>query len=231
LTQLDENRLIQYNGDLTGRVTAVDADAWREGELREVIAKGEGLLNVRFDSEFVDALIESSFDSVWVIQEACYRACVEAGVHFTAETTQSIGEGRDAAVVARAVVDTQSARYNSFISGFAGGFMQTALEMYRWLLLPVLTTRSEELERGLSYTDIRNCIDAHHPSTPINPGNMTQALKSAAPLQVKLNIKPIILDYNQSRRRLDVVDRSFLIWLKHQDINELLAAADLPEIA
>jgi len=48
-------------------------------------------------------------------------------------------------------------------------------------------------------------------------------------LQVKLNITPIILDYNQSRRRLDVVDRSFLVWLKHQDIGELLSIAELPE--
>ena len=30
---LDENRLVQYNGDLTGRVLAVNADAWSRDEL------------------------------------------------------------------------------------------------------------------------------------------------------------------------------------------------------
>jgi hypothetical protein len=61
------------------------------------------------------------------------------------------------------------------------------------------------------------------------PGNVTQALQSTASLQVgKMRIKPIILDYDQSRRRLNVVDRGFLIWLGHQDKTELLAAAGLP---
>jgi hypothetical protein len=46
----EENRLILFNGDLTGRVIPIDADAWKEHELREVIAAGEALLNVHFES-------------------------------------------------------------------------------------------------------------------------------------------------------------------------------------
>ena len=48
----------------------------------------------------------------------------------------------------------------------------------------------------------------------LNPGNITQALQSTASLQVKKDIKPIILDYDQTNVRLNVVDKSFfLIWL------------------
>jgi hypothetical protein len=35
---LEENRLVVYNGDLTGRVVAINADQWSDSELREVIA-------------------------------------------------------------------------------------------------------------------------------------------------------------------------------------------------
>ena len=73
-------------------------------------------------------------------------------------------------------------------------------------------------------------ISANHPRGEINPGNVTQALQSTASLQVsKMKIKPIILDYDQSKRRLTVVDRGFLPWLGHQDRSELLVAAGLPE--
>jgi hypothetical protein len=63
----------------------------------------------------------------------------------------------------------------------------------------------------------------------LNVGNITQALQSAASLQVKKDIKPIILDYDQTNTKLNVVDRGFLIWLDNQDRDGLLELADLPE--
>lgn len=234
---LDQNRLIQHNGDLTGRVIAVNADAWSNEQLTEVIAEGEKLLNLTFDPEFKSGLVGGCFESVSVVQEACFRVCEESGVGGTLDQPRVVGDGVDPAEVIHAVVDAQSARYNTFIQNFAEGFQQTDLEMYRWLLLPVLEASSEELEAGLPYHHIRKLISARHPKATIttkapegeiNPGNVTQALQSTASLQVsKLRIKPIILDYDQSRRRLNVVDRGFLIWLGHQDKAELLAAAGL----
>jgi len=44
---LEENRLIVYNGDLTGRVIAVDADKWNNQELIKV-DDGARLLNIDF---------------------------------------------------------------------------------------------------------------------------------------------------------------------------------------
>lgn len=38
---LDENKLITYNGDLTGRVISVNADLWPRKYLKEVIYKGQ----------------------------------------------------------------------------------------------------------------------------------------------------------------------------------------------
>lgn len=38
---LEENRLTVYNGDLTGRITSINADRWEEPELRTVISRGE----------------------------------------------------------------------------------------------------------------------------------------------------------------------------------------------
>jgi hypothetical protein len=225
---LDENRLIQYNGDLTERLISVNADAWSPAQLLSVIEGGEELLNVEVDSKFRSELIAGCFESVSVVQETCHQICEDAEVFSTQGEHKVVGEGLDAASVIHVVVEKQSARYNTFLQNFAAGFQTTELEMYRWLLLPVLRASSPQLEKGLSYTDIRQTISANHPTGELNAGNITQALKSIASLQVKLRIQPIILDYDQSTRRITVVDRGFLIWLGHQDRTLLLAEAELP---
>ena len=65
--------------------------------------------------------------------------------------------------------------------------------------LPVLVADIDELENCLSYRHIRNSIQERHPQGKgLNAGNLTQALNSVSALQSKKNIKPFILDYDQS---------------------------------
>jgi hypothetical protein len=226
---LDENRLIQYNGDLTGRVLSVNADAWSREELLEVVSTGEKHLNVAIDGSFKAKLVDGCFDSVYIVQEACYRLCVNSEVFETQDDLTEIGAAVDVIDLVRQIVSEQSARYNAFLNDFAAGFQDTQLQMYQWLLLPVLMATPEELEAGLSYATLRKIIDANHPEAPVNPGNLTQSLGSAASLQVRKKITPIIVDYDQTNRSLDVVDRGFLIWLNYQDREALRDALGLPE--
>lgn len=227
---LDENRLIQYNGDLTGRVLSVNADAWSRDELLEVISRGEELLNITVDAEVKDSLVDSCFDSVYIVQEACYRLCVNEGVEVTQAEPKAIGSGTNVTLLVQQIVNEQSARYDNFLSGFAQGFQETVLQMHRWLLLPVLMGDATELEEGLGWNHIRKVIDANHPDSPINRGSLTQSLRSVASLQVKAKITPIILDYDQTRKRLNVVDRGFLVWLNYQDRETLRDSLGLPAV-
>ncbi len=225
---LDENRLVQYNGDLTGRLLAVDADAWAREELLEVIAVGEALLNVHIDGVLKTKLVDGCFESVYIVQEACYRACVNAEIHETRPVVKDVGGGTDVDELVRAIVSEQSARYDAFLTSFSSGFQETQLQMHKWLLLPVLMATSKQLEAGLPWNTVRKVIDANHPDAPLNPGNITQSLGSVASLQVKSKITPIILDYDQTKKRLNVVDRGFLIWLNYQDRPALRDSLDLP---
>jgi hypothetical protein len=225
---LEENRMIVYNGDLTGRVVAVNADEWQPTELSRVIDDGAELLNVRFDNDFKTRLIQESNDSVYIVQEACRQACAREGIHSTQERIKEVGRNLDVHEIVEHVVNEQTGRYLAFITQFAEGFQETRLEMYRWLLLPILTASPTKLEKGFKYAELRRALQEHHPQKQdLNPGNLTQALKSAASLQVAKDIKPIILDYDQSNLRLNVVDRGFLIWLEQQNKDELLEVAGL----
>jgi len=226
---LDENRLTIYNGDLTGRIVAVDADTWTDDELKQVILKGADLLNVRFAEDFIGRLIAGCQGSVAIVQEVCNRACKAAGVSQTAVIPVDIGDGEvELGALLKAVVDEQGGRYNSFLVQFAAGFQSTSLEMYRWLLYPVLTEPTDDLAKGLALARIRAVLNAVHPQKPLNTGNITQALQAASDLQVKKEVKPIILDYDETNLRLNVVDRGFLIWREQQDRADLLARVELP---
>ena len=226
---LEENRLIVYNGDLTGRVVSINADRWTESELRNVIVRGAELLNVQFGEDFIHQLIHECFNNVYIVQETCRQVCLDAGITRTAETLVTLGLGIDVRAAVATVVSQQTGRYMSFITQFSSGFQTTSLEMYKWLVYPVLTASPEQLEKGFSYRELREEIQAKHPSGEnLNPGNLTQALQSVASLQVKKDITPIILDYDQTNLRLNIVDRGFIIWLNHQDRRELLKTAGLP---
>lgn len=226
---LEENRLTVYNGDLTGRVLSVNADQWTRKELAQVIATGEALLNITFDETFKNALLDGCSDSVFIVQEVCYRCCTLDEIFETKDEHRVAGQTQDARAIIAEVVGQHTGRFNSFITQFADGFQSTDLEMYRWLLYPVLTSSVEILEKGLRQADIRRCLREHHPQQKtLNPGNVTQALLSVGNLQVKKDIKPIVLDYDQTNLRLNVVDRSFLIWLANQNRNDLLELAGLP---
>jgi hypothetical protein len=101
--------------------------------------------------------------------------------------------------------------------------------MYRWILYPVLKSNPINLEEGIRLTDLSRIIKQRHPQgQALNNGNLTQSLQNAASLQVQKEIRPIVLDYDQTNHRLNVVDRGFLIWLSHQNIPELLDMVELP---
>lgn len=230
---LEEGRLTVYNGDLTGRLVGVNADRWTVGELRQVIADGEALLNISFADSFKDQVIAGCLDSVYIVQETCHQACLAKNINFTQDAHMNeVGADLDVSALIKQVVNQQTGRYNSFITLFAGGFQETTLQMYKWLLYPVLTAPTEMLEHGLSFRYMREVLQEHHPEGKgLNLGNLTQSLQSVASLQVKKDIKPIVLDYDQTSLKLNIVDRGFLIWLDNQDRKDLLELAGLPASA
>ena len=167
------------------------------------------------------------------MQEVCYRACKAAGVDETCDVSETpviVGESLEVSPLIKQVVNEQNGRYQAFLSQFSQGFQPTELEMYKWILYPILIGKSENIEYGLTQKEIRETIQTKHSrGTSLNSGNVTQALKSLASLQVKKDIRPIILDYDQTNGRLNIVDKSFLIWLKFQVKEDLLANVDIAE--
>lgn len=226
---LEENRLIALNGDLAGRVKSVNADKWENAELRQLIDQGEYLLNVKFTEEFKVNLIKESLQNVYVVQEVCYHTCTTNGINETYDGQQILLDCSKLEEFIDQVVSQHSGRYSKFITTLVEGFQPTELEMYKWILYTLIVSDEEELENGLRRSDINDIILSKHPrGNDLNPGNLTQALTSIASLQVRSGITPIIIDYDSSTRKINVVDKGFIIWLHNQNQNEILKESGLP---
>lgn len=225
---LEENRLIVHSGDLAGRIVSVDADEWELNKLKEVIRKGEEILNIRFDNNFVEELVSNCYDSVFVVQESCLKSCQKEGIDQEQQNTVTVGNDINTESIIDEVVQEQGAKYRAFLRKFADGFRKTEYELYKWILYSVLTTNPEDLETGLGTRQIMLDIEGEHPNTNnINQGNLTQSLERVVDLQIESNIEPLILDYNADDRRLDIVDNRFLIWLENMKLEELLGLIDI----
>ncbi|WP_294002132.1 hypothetical protein [uncultured Megasphaera sp.] len=227
---LDENKLITYNGDLTGRVISVNADLWPKDSLKEVIHKGEALLNIKFSNEFVDELVSRCFDNVYYVQEVCHRVCELKDIRERQDVEKRIEcDKKTIHSLINEVVNESAGRYRSFITQYSTGFQDTSLQMHKWLLYPILTASASDLSKGLSYRKIRDSLEHHHPKgAELNRGNLTQALKSVVSLQLSKHIQPIIMDYDETNLTLHIVDRGFIIWLQLSKKEDLLELADFP---
>lgn len=228
---LEENRLIALNGDLAGRVKSVNADKWEDVELKKLIDDGEYLLNISFSDGFKEKLIKESLQNVYVIQEVCYLICKENGIEQTCDGQQIELDCSKLNNYLDQVVSQHSGRYSKFISDFSEGFQPTELEMYKWILYTILVSDVNELENGLRRNTINDLITQKHPKgSDLNPGNLTQALTSIASLQVRNGITPIIIDYDSSTKKINIVDKGFIIWLHNQNRDEILSESGLPNL-
>jgi hypothetical protein len=158
---LDPNRPIHFNRDLSGRITTINADRWDGTHLRLVISRGEQILNFRFHEDFVEHLLSTCFNSVWIVQEVCYEACVAARLEVGEIRADRIGSASIAAQLVAKVVNSQSAHYLHFIKAFIQNTQSAERDIYRWLLAVILVAEPERLERGVHLNEIYEFIKTY----------------------------------------------------------------------
>ncbi|HEY0640030.1 MAG TPA: hypothetical protein VGD67_20530 [Pseudonocardiaceae bacterium] len=229
---LDRNKLVQFNGDLAGRIASINADHWSPSKLDDVIAGGEEMLRIKFCPKFKRDLLEECYQSVWIVQEVCFAACQRAGIvsgeH--GRDVPTIGEGFDVRGAVAELVNASSSRFEAFVTSFSSGGRSDS-GVHKWITAAVLVSDPNDLLVGLSKSDMKTFIDRHRDGPPVPDSSLTRTLTSLSSLQARLRINPIIFDYDRSTGLLNIVDRSFLLWLKYarDDLSRLLLAAGLPK--
>jgi hypothetical protein len=227
---LDENRLFHFNRDLTGRVEAISADSWSQHQLQEVVAKGEALLKVQFGAPFVQKLVADCYSSVWIVQEACYRLCIEKEIQPGTAYAAPLGTEKDAARLIAEIIDSQSTQYLHFIRAFTQNAAAAARDVYRWLISAILVADAGKLKRGIGIAEIYNYIRETDPEVLISTSTLEFFFRNDLSwYQVQeLKLNPIILDFDATRQCVTVTDRGFLIWIDSRDRRQLLDEAEVP---
>jgi hypothetical protein len=220
---LDEYRLVRFAGDLRERSMPISVDQWSREQLSQAIAKGAELLNIEFDDDFVVFTLDHCFDSIWVVQRVCNRACIESNVLTEQADFRRVGSLQLAEKLIRDVIASQSARSIGFIDGFSAGPAYESRIIFTWITLAILASDPEYLERGLELDQIKSFIDTYRLEGYIDLVTLRMSLEQVTWFQMEIvRINPIVVDYDKTARRLNIVDREFLIWLSGQDRADLL---------
>ena len=222
----ESNKLILYNGDLTGRVTNINVDQWNPEELEQVVKNGYPYLNIGFPTEVIQKIVSISEENVGLLQEICYRLCEKHHIWLTQLKHHVIGSVEDVEIIAKSIADDQAARYRNFLVKFSQGLGITELEIYKWLLFAIIHSSTTELRNGLKANQVFAKIKNNHPKKDtLQQNNISQALERLHNVQFKHKLQPLILDF--SNDELFVVDANFLVYLNTHSKTDLLAIIEI----
>jgi hypothetical protein len=233
----EDHLLTYYNGDLDGRVEDIRL-VWEDEELREVLEKGCGALNIEMSDELVHEIVRDAYGNVGLVQRLAEQICLAGGVLRTPHEKMAIGAGDELAKARQTVSEKMRARYDAFADDFVRGMkrMTEGLEVYKHMLRAFTKSDSAELLDGIDSRELLSRIQEDAPEATIRQSDLTQALDRVDRLQAKIGVSPLVLTYNRDRRRLFLADRSFLFyrqygtptwpWDKDETLDAALKSAD-----
>jgi hypothetical protein len=227
----ERNRLIQFNGDLQDRVVEVAVEPWDDHDFHLVIEKGSSILNVDL-SEVERRIIDSSFDSIGVLQELCNRCCVSAGVIETSPTTVKILHRHlDEAI--RKKLDDYSSRHLRALESFAESSRRTSDRMPLFIpfyfLVVLLNSDLDRIVNGVKRSDIqREIIRIHHRPEDVRPSDMSNFLNTLTKYQIRKQINPPLFDFDVSIGTVKIIDSTLYFFLRHSDRREILEKIGTP---
>ncbi|HEJ0126307.1 TPA: hypothetical protein SLO60_004510 [Klebsiella aerogenes] len=233
----ENNRLIQFNGDLQDRVAEVPVEPWETEDFARVAETGEKALNITITDPLKNRIYHEAHGSVAVVQELLKKFCEISGVRevqrelLVLENTENLDRA-----ISEKVSDYASRHVRSLESIAAGSRSrrpsEDAVALYlQYYLVQVLLSRSyNELKDGIERKTLQELIrEIHTHPDNVRTSDVTGTLKRLPVLQTNQNIVPPLLDYDQGTRRLKVVDSTLYFFIDNCDAEEVMAEIPHPD--
>jgi hypothetical protein len=231
----EKNRLAQFNGDLVDRVHEVPVEPWLRLDFERVARKGEAELRIKFSVEILHACLEASFSSIGVFQELLKQTCIAAGVRETQTSIVEINNKEFFRTAAEGKAYDYATRHErtleAIAAGNSGGGRGGSIPLFLpyYLVRVICEGGYEGLANGMRRATIHERIQAiHHRPDDVRASDMSNLLHKLAAMQADKNISPLIIDYDQSSRLLQVVDSTFYFFLKNGDLAQFLTTLPNP---
>ena len=224
---LEHNRLVHLNKDLTGRVAPINADAWCDEDLSRVISEGEEKLNIRFPKHFSEALVSRACGSVFLVREACYRACEIAQIYKRVETTVSIDQSLlSVSSILKDIINTGVDYPGQIVSLM--GIDDSQLHEYdreeglkEWILRTLVTASAKEMLRRIKLKRLRTLIQRTHPRGYHPSERQTERVLNYILAIQFAKGAPTLFDYDRLQRMVRCVDKGFILWRTGISVDKL----------
>lgn len=233
----ENNRLIQFNGDLQDRMAEVPVEPWEEEDFARVAVTGEKALNIRIAPHIKNRIFTEAHGSVAVVQELLKKLCELSGVR---SVQQEVVDINNSAILERAISDKvadYSSRHIRSLESIAAGSRsrrpsEDAVALYlQYYLVQVLLSRTyNELKDGIERKTLQELIrEIHSHPDNVRTSDVTGTLKRLPVLQTNQNIVPPLFDYDQGTRRLKIVDSTLYFFIDNCDAEDVMAEIPHPD--
>lgn len=223
----ERNRLTQFNGDLQDRIMEVAVEPWENSDLKTVIEKGSNILNVDL-SAIAGSMIESSFDSIGVLQELCKESCFAARVTSTAEHRIVLTDEHLKIAIKKKLEDYSSRHLRAF-EAFAdsprkmrAGLIPLFIPYY--FLIVLLNSDFNDTINGFKRKDLHaRIVKIHHrPAEDVRASDMSNFLYKIIEYQISRSINPPLFDFDRSVNTLKIIDSTLYFFLRNCNKDEIL---------
>jgi hypothetical protein len=214
---LEKNRMAYLNKDLSGRVVAINADEWSESDLLQVILFGEQKLNITFPFGFVETLVKRSCGSVFLVREACYRACTMRGIFKPERDRRMLEDSLDVSTILKDIADTGGDYPGQIISLLGIENIQLNEQekqagLKDWVLRMLVLAPPAEMQKGIPLDKLRRWICDRHP-TNYNPSvnQIERIIKAVQSVQLT-KAGHSLFDYDRQQKTVRCVDKGLVLW-------------------
>lgn len=218
------DQAIRANGDLRGRIRAIDIPYWSDEELIEIPRRGFAELNVALDDLSLRFLVKESVSSPQLMQSLCLRICTEHSYDnrqpslvnraFSASELQNIL--RQVSATANCAT-----AYGKLKNGPSRGPQRKVYQLPNRSTGDIYSIILDAIASGepaltFSNADLKSRISTLIASSSVEPrgGEITKALAHMGAIVKEMPIEDHVLDYDAERGTLHIVDPYFLYYLR-----------------
>lgn len=234
---LESNRLVHLNKDLSGRVAPINADEWLDEDLLRVIHEGERKLNTAFPSGFAEKLVQRACGSVYLVREACYRACEQAGIYKRQEPFTAIEQSINVTAILKEISDS-GVDYPGQILGLLGlediplNEREAEEGLKDWVLRVLFCASAKEMRRGITLKRLRSMIRLKHPQHYHPTESQIERVVRAVQTAQLAKVGQGLFDYDRQEKTIRCVDKGLILWrtgTTPEKIEHLVFEGEMPE--
>jgi len=200
------------NRDLVGRLREIQSGVFTSSQVSEILKLGEGELNISFSEEIQNAIFRESGGNAALVQDIAKNVCQISDITGRQDTQKDISDVELVPKACRQIATSCAQVYTKFCDDIVkGGRSDGSTQKYKWFLKLV---RDKDISTtGMLNTDVyRLIVELGH--RDINQTSVTQGLQYMNKLQQKRKITPPVLEYDDEKSRLFLLDPYFRFCLR-----------------